>query len=132
MSGSTQPRGAARLLLFALVVLPAGCGPGALPKDDVDRARSAVQTGLDAWKKGEPLAKLPAHAPNLEFADPDWAAGTKLTAYEITKAEGQAGDHARCWTTLSLQDRRGKKSDKHVVYEVKLGDKAVVGRDPFH
>ncbi|MCI0456171.1 MAG: hypothetical protein L0Z62_04220 [Gemmataceae bacterium] len=122
------------LAALTLVVPLSGCGgKRGLSQADLDRARQAVEASLETWKKGEPAAKLSALNPPVQMTDPDWKAGSKLLKHEIKKTEGLQGENARCWVVLSVQDRKGRKSDKDAVYEVNLGGgKVVIGRDPFN
>jgi hypothetical protein len=119
-------------LTLALLGPLSGCGgKRSLAEDDLDRARKGVQEALDAWKKGGPPPKKGVLSPQVEITDPDWAAGYRLTGYEIKRVEGWEGTNARSWVALSLQSRQGKKVEKEVVYEIRLGEKVVIGRDPF-
>lgn len=122
-------RALAMTLSLALGLSVTGCGANnSLAREIIERARQDVQTALEAWKKGESLAKL---GPPLQVTDQDWKAGLRLLDYELKRAEGFQGENVRCWVHLSLQDRKGKKLEKEVVYEVRPGDKPVIARDPF-
>ena len=132
------PNPAKRLLvLSALLILMllgplSGCGgKRSLPEQDLDQARKGMQSALDAWKKGGPPPKQGAISPQVEITDPDWAAGYRLAKYDIKAVEGLEGANARSRVVLSLQNRQGKKLEKEVVYEIRLGEKVVIGRDPF-
>lgn len=115
---------------LALYMSLMGCGGNnSLPQDVIDRARQEMQTALDAWKKGDSLAKL---GKMVQMTDQDWKAGLRLLSYEVKRAEGLQGENVRCWVVLSLQNRQGKMLEKEVVYEIRLGDKTVIGRDPFY
>jgi hypothetical protein len=117
-------------LLFGLAL--AGCGDS-VPKEELDRARDAVQSGLTAWKQGEKIAKLKTASPPVEFTDDNWHPGQfKLLDFEIKKTEGKPGTPLRCTVFLSMQDRKGKKIEKDVVYEVRPGSPTVVARDPYY
>ncbi len=119
-------------LLLALLGSVSGCGgKRSLAEDDLNRARKGVQEALDAWKKGGPAPRKGAVNAQLEITDPDWEKGYRLSHYEVKRVEGLEGSNARSWVVLSLQSRQGKRLEKEVVYEIRLGEKIVIGRDPF-
>jgi hypothetical protein len=111
---------------LALLLLVAGCGGG----PDLDKARSAVKTSLDAWKQAGTPQKLSEQA--ITIAEPDWQAGYRLLDYELKDASAQPQQGPRVVVVLNLQDRAGKKVNKEVAYEVILEDKVRIGRDAFH
>jgi hypothetical protein len=119
-------------IFLACLAALAGSGCGAsVSQQELDQARDAVQSGLEAWKKGEPPSRLKALTPPVEFSDDSWARGEKLLDFRLNNAEGKPGTPLRCTVSLTLQDRRGKTLEKEVVYEVKLGNPRVVARDPY-
>lgn len=114
---------------LALYMSLAGCGGNnSLPQEVIDRARQEMQTALDTWKKGDSLTKL---GKMVQVTDQDWKAGLRLLGYEVKRAEGLQGENVRCWVVLALQNRQGKMLEKEVVYEVRVGDKTIIARDPF-
>lgn len=109
--------------LLALVIL--GCGGDAV---DLDKAKTAVTTSLSKWKdKG-----TPQQLEGIDIADPDWSGGYQLLDFRIKDAAAQPQQGPRVVVVLNLKDRRGKKMDKEVAYEVIIGDKIKIGRDAFH
>jgi hypothetical protein len=72
------------LALFASL---AGCGGHPTvesfhPHEDL--AREALDTALTAWKNGlEKPGLIDSEEPAVQLVDPAWAAGTKLTSYEV-------------------------------------------------
>jgi hypothetical protein len=119
-----------RWLFLALLATLSGCS-GSASQDALDSARSAVETGLEAWKKGEPAAKFKKSTPSVEFTDEDWTRGFRLTDYEILKTEGKPTAPLRCTVSLTLKGRNGKAVQKEVVYEVRTGTPTIVARDPY-
>jgi hypothetical protein len=120
-----------RVGLMLLLILAAGCGRS-LKSKDLDRARTAVQTGLEAWQNGESPQSLENRDPAVRFMDDDWKQGWKLVSFEITNTHGAGGDLTpRCEVQLTLQDRRGKKIDRRVVYAIENGPPITVVRDPY-
>ena len=116
------------LVLFVLGAL-VGCG-SRRPEADIDRGRAAVVAALDAWKANDPPAKLKALPDPVEFAD-ELRAQFALTDYTLGKADGSDKDVIRYTVTLKLKDKKGKQSEREVVYAVALKSPVVVSRDPY-
>lgn len=119
-----------RPLVIVLGALLSGCGGDALSQGELDAARNAVQTALEAWKKGEKPVALKDRS--IEIFDPDWTAGVRLNDFTIQRAEGRQGANIRCWALLNLKNRQGKLVEKEIVYEVSGKDKLIIGRDPMN
>lgn len=117
--------------LAVLLATASGCGRSVSQKE-LDRARNAVDDGLRAWQQGERPESLLRHDPPIQFRDDDWKKGLRLTDYEIKNADGSAGDLTpRCQVRLTLQDRRGKKVEKSVVYNIDYKETVAIVRDPY-
>lgn len=115
---------------IALSILVAGgCGNNA-SKQAVDKADKALELFLDAWSRGEPPNKFADSDPLVQGSDPDWKAGYRLLSFLSAEAKQsqEMPDHVRCRVTLSLQDPKGKKREKEVVYDVRVGEKCVISR----
>lgn len=119
-----------RSALLLLAALAVGCGSGR-PKADLDRAKAAVVTSLDAWKANDPPAKLKSLPDPVEFSEELRATHT-LTAYTVGKVDGSDPELVRVAVTLSLKDKKGKTTDRDVAYEVALRSPVVVCRDPYY
>lgn len=127
-----MPRAPFRRLLAvaALAALAApGCGKSS-PRQAAEKAEAAVDQVLDAWTRGEPAAKFADPKEPVQATDPDWTAGRRLLSFLTVEAkpDPEKPDHVRCRVALSLQDRTGKKVDREVVYDVRLGEPIVIGR----
>jgi hypothetical protein len=122
-----------RLLLNASVTLSAlmagGCGKDA-SHQPTDKAEKVVEQFLDAWSRGEPPDKFDGPDQLIQGTDPDWKAGYRLLSFLSAEAKQsqEKSDHVRCRVALSLQDRKGKRWDKEVTYDVQLGEKSVIRR----
>jgi hypothetical protein len=129
VQGSVRRRLYAGLALLVLVAL--GCGKGP-PKQPAERAEAVVEQFLDAWSRGDTPEQFAAAGRPVEATDPDWRAGCRLLSFLAAESrQGPDGpDHFRCRFALSLRDRKGRKVDKQVVYDVKLGEKSVIARAP--
>jgi hypothetical protein len=115
-------------LILSTVAAP-GCGKAQQP---ADKAAKIVERFLDAWSRGEPPDKFAGTDGPIQGADPDWKAGHKLLSFltaEMTPSP-ETPDRIRCRVALSLQDQKGKRWDKEVVYDVQMGKKSVISRVP--
>ena len=117
-----------RIAVFALSVLALSSGCGR--KDDLNKARSVVETSLNSWKMAEDPNKLVTQG--IEINDPDWQSGQQLLGYSVKSVSSQPQQGPRVVVVLNMQDKSGKKIDTEVAYEVILTDKAKIGRDVFH
>jgi hypothetical protein len=117
----------ASTILLALVV--AGCGKND-PKQLADKAEKAVEQFLDAWSRGERPDTFADPDRPIQGNDPDWKAGYRLLSFlnTETKQNPEMPDRVRCRVSLSLQDAKGKRWDKEVVYEVQVGMNSVINR----
>ena len=107
-----------------------GCG-SRRPEADVERGRAAVVAALDSWKANEPPAKLKALPEPVEFAE-ELRGTYALTDYTLGKADGSDKDVIRYTVTLKLRDKKGKQTEREVVYAVALKSPVVVSRDPYY
>jgi hypothetical protein len=124
-----------RLSLMFLVVLPAlftlGCGSGR-PAHDVERGRKALAAALDSWKANEPPTKLKSLPEPVNFPEELRATHT-LTDYTLgAVVETSDAEHIHYRVTLRLKDRKGKESEREVVYAVALKNPVAVSRDPYY
>ncbi len=87
------------------------------------------KTVLDAWKRGGTVEELAKASPPVTARDPDWAAGHKLTGYEIAPEEGRAGVDLLLTVKLTLTRADGKPQSRTVAYVVGIGASTVVVRN---
>ncbi len=120
-----------RNLLYAGVIfstlLASGCGK---TPPATDKAERNVEEFLDAWSRGESPDKFADANRPMQGTDPDWKAGHRLVSFLCaeTKPSEETPDHVRCRVSLALQDKKGKRWEKDVLYDVQLGDKCVISR----
>lgn len=110
-----HPRRMAVAIAFALL-LPACGGPGTVPSSDV--ARTALETALAAWRDGKSPVDLSRGEPPLQVIDSEWAAGRKLSGFEVLKAE-PSGDDKRFLVKLSLDTPKAEAEARFVVVGVR-------------
>jgi hypothetical protein len=112
-------------LLALLLALPAGCGQRPPPEADPDKAREALNTALDAWKKGEKPEALQGRSPAIYFNEPQWYEGRKLLDYKVEDGPGQTkGRSIRYSVVLSLEG--GTKAQRKVVYQIDTSPRIVI------
>jgi hypothetical protein len=123
---------AALFTLATLGPLLSGCsGPGRAAPVDPARAREALRTTLESWKKGESIDSLKGGASSIVAQDFDWMAGHRLVAYEVT-GDGKDDDaNLRIPVRLTLRTAQGKEVRKSVSYVVGTSPAVTVFRE-FH
>ncbi|WP_148593728.1 hypothetical protein [Aquisphaera giovannonii] len=113
-------------LAMAASLGASGCSGGSAHEVDPSRARDALVTALDAWKRGEDSKSIPA----MTIQDLDWQRGAKLEGYEIL-GEGQSkGANLSVQVKLKIAAAPGKKAvEKPVYYLVGTSPSVTVFRD---
>ena len=121
----------ALLLLLATGGLAcAGCSTSKIPPEtDAARGREVLKTVLDTWKRGGTIDELKKGTPAAQVRDPDWAAGHKLTDYEIAPEDGRLGVDLLLTVKLTLTRADGRVQEKKVSYIVAIGAATVVARN---
>ena len=118
------------LLLLAVACLAlVGCGDSLPPQTDAAKGRETLKTVLDTWKRGGTVEELKSGTPPITARDPDWAAGAKLTSYEIADENARAGVDLVLTVKLSLARADGKAQEKKVNFTVAVGSSTVVIRN---
>jgi hypothetical protein len=105
-----------------------GCGTGSAPVDP-DKARLALESALEAWKKQEAPASLRKASPEIVVQDPDWNAGKQLDSFEILGEGTRDNANLRCKVRLRLREADGKNVEKQVGYVVGTSPVLTVFRD---
>lgn len=128
-----MPKNCFRSVFYVAMILLALFAPGCGKSDPnklVHKAERDVEEFLDAWSRGEPPDKFAGSEGPIQGADPDWKAGYRLMSFlsDEAKQSQDAPDHVRCQVALYLQDQKGRKWDKKVVYDVQVGEKSVIRR----
>ena len=118
-------------ILVVLLAVTAGCsgGPGAAADAsfDSEKARTALLTALDAWKKGE-AKSLAKRQPPIRFEDDDLLSGYRLSEYEIEEPDSPIKSHQDVEVILMMKDRQGKNVRREATYQVGLDPKLSVLR----
>jgi hypothetical protein len=125
----------AGMAAVATLLLP-GCSNSAnIHAVDMPRARDALKTALDHWKRGESPKSLESATAPMIVQDFDWAAGVKLIDYQLID-NGKAEDaNLRAHVKLTMSGTRnqgngpGTTAEKTVWYLVTTSPKITVFRD---
>jgi hypothetical protein len=117
-------------VLLALVLFLVGC-TARRAESDIERGRTAVAAALDSWKANDAPAKLKSLPEPVEFTDELRATHT-LTDYTFGKVDATDKDVIRYAVALNLKDKKGKVTNREVVYAVALKSPIVVARDPYY
>jgi hypothetical protein len=116
-------------LATAATLMPGCSGNGRAAAVDPARARDALKTALESWKRGETIDSLKSGSPSIVAQDFDWMAGLKLVGYEIT-GDGKDDDaNLRIPVKLTLRSPQGKVATKAVSYVVGTSPSLTVFRD---
>jgi hypothetical protein len=121
------------VLVIPLALLAGGCGRRhPFSQAELDRARGALETSLEAWKKNEGFAGLRKLPEPISFVEEWPRKGIKLLEYEILGDTNTDADGIRFTVKLKVQDlNTGRREDRQVTYAVALKSPIVIGRDPY-
>ena len=119
-----------RLLVLVPLVVALGCGK-THSKADVTRGEQALAAALDAWKNNEPPDRTKSLPDPVEFAD-ELRQSHTLVEYTMGKADASDPAVLRIPVSLKLKDRKGKATDRDVMFEVKLTSPVLIARDPYY
>jgi hypothetical protein len=115
-------------LLAAAAAWGCSAGGGAAAVD-APRARDALKTTLDSWKKGDAPSALKDGSPSIIAQDLDWLAGAKLVDYQVAGEGKEKETNLYVPVTLTLQNPQGKEIKKSVSYVVATSPHISVFRD---
>lgn len=121
------------LVLAAAIAagLATGCSGGGAQAAPVDptRAREALTSTLEHWKKGDSIEALKNGSPAIVAQDFDWMAGNALVAYEVGSNVREDNANLRIPVELTMRSRQGKELRKSVTYLVGTSPSLTVFRD---
>lgn len=110
--------------------LAVGCsGPSNAPVD-AGKAREALRTALDSWKRGDKVDALQSASPPIYVIDPDWQAGVVLTNYQITDDGKEMDANLFCPVTLTVR-QKGKDVTREATFVVSTAPNLTVSRKLF-
>jgi hypothetical protein len=115
-------------LAAAAALGPAGCSSSLPVETDPTQGREVLKRVLDGWTEGKKPEDLKTANPPVVANDPDWAAGFKLTKYEIDPTDGRMGVDLLVKVKLTMTGPDGVAKQKQVKYTVAIGSQTVVLR----
>jgi hypothetical protein len=115
---------------LAAAAMLAGCSATerAAPVD-ASRARDALKTALDGWKKGDTPDVMKDSSPPITVQDFDWMAGARLVDYQVDGDGREADTNLYIPVKLTLRTKQGKEIKKKVSYVVATSPRLMVFRD---
>ena len=116
-----------------LALMLPGCTGASAHAVDPSRARDALVTALDHWKRGDDLRTLASWTTPMTVQDFDWQGGARLIDYQLL-GEGQELDanlSVKVKLTLAEKQGKGKQVQKTVYYLVGTSPSVTVFRDMF-
>jgi hypothetical protein len=115
---------------LSAAAMMAGCsGSQRAAPVDASRARVALKTALDGWKKGEAASALKDGSPPIVVQDLDWLAGAKLVDYQVAGEGKEVEANLHVPVDLTLRTPQGKEVKKSVSYVVGTSPYLTVFRD---
>lgn len=108
----------------------AGCGERRY-RVEIPAAKDALQSALDAWKKGESPEDLKKRQPPVVVQDPDWTGGAKLTDFRVLNDGKEDGPNFYCSVELVLKNQNEKEERASVRYIVTTNPNVTVFRQLF-
>lgn len=119
-------------LLLVMPLLAGGCGRRhPFSQSELDRARAALETSLQTWKKGERLDRLQRLPEPIRFVE-EWPyQGLRLLNYEIVDDVNTDAEVIRFTVKLTVQDADERRQERQVTYAVALKSPIIIGRDPY-
>lgn len=119
------------VLALALGCPAAGCAGPANDPVDPGKARTALHTALESWKKGDKVDALQKAAVPVYVIDPEWQSGTALKDFQLV-SDGEAKDaQLYCPVRLTVVGSDGKAVRRTVTYMVSTAPNVTVSRKLF-
>ena len=116
----------------AALAVVTGCSGGSKAAAvDAPKARQALETALESWKKGTQPDELKNGSPPMTVQDLDWMNGLKLMDYQIDENIKDEDANLRIPVKLTLKDTKGKEIKKQVRYVVGTSPSVTVFRELF-
>lgn len=120
------------VVVLAALPFPGCSGYGQARPVDAPRAREALKTALEHWKKGEDPRSLELSSTPMVAQDFEWARGAKLIDYEVVDDGKEEGVNLRVQVKLTLTDPgkdKGKPIEKKASYVIGTSPSLTVYRD---
>jgi hypothetical protein len=112
-----------------MCLLGTGCSSG--PRNapvDAAKAREALRTALDSWKRGDKVDALQGATSPIYVIDTEWQSGVTLKDYKIT-GDGQEMDaNLFCPVSITVRLPNGQETTRAVTYIISTAPNVTVSR----
>ncbi len=117
------------LLVF---LVGAGCSAGPSNAPVVaDKAREALRTALESWKKGDKVDNLQNGSTPIYVIDQEWKDGARLMDYQVTSDGEEKDAHLFAPVKLTVRQSGGRDVRKDVIYIISTAPNITVSRKVF-
>lgn len=123
-----------RWLLAAGLTLAvaAGCGGPESAPVDATKARDALRSALDSWKRGEKPDRLHTATPPVFVTDPDWMGGGVLREFKLLDDGAAMDSNLHVKVRLTVRPAGGEEFvTRDVTYVVGTAPNLSVSRKVF-
>jgi hypothetical protein len=120
-----------RWLVAAGGLALAGCSGPANAPVDAAKARDALRTALDSWKRGEKIDQLQSASPPVYVIDSEWQAGVVLKEYKLVNDGTPMDANLHCPVRLTVKAAGGAESTREVTYVISTAPNVTVSRKVF-
>jgi hypothetical protein len=95
---------------------------------DAAKARDALRTALDSWKRGDTVDALQKSSPPIYIIDTEWQSGVILKDYQI-RGDGQEMDaQLFCSVTIRVKPPNGPEVTRELTYIISTAPNVTVAR----
>jgi hypothetical protein len=122
--------GLASACLF-LSLLGMGCSGNENAPVVASKAREALRTALESWKKGDKVDELQNASPPIYVVDQEWKDGAKLQDYQVTGDGEEKDAHLFAPVKLTVRLPNGREVRRNVTYIISTAPNITVSRKVF-
>ena len=114
--------------LFTVLLSASGCGDsyGGLSEAQHKRAKSALESALNAWQNGEHPRKWALRNAPVRFLDDAWPKKMKLLEYEILEIRARGDKTPEAIVRLKTRSPKGVELEQKALYGIDLRSKAQI------
>jgi hypothetical protein len=122
------------LIFFLVICACAVLGCSSRPRNapvNADKAREALQTALESWKRGDKIDALQNASPAIYVIDPQWEAGAVLKDFRIVGEGKEQAALLTCPVVLTIRNQMGQETQKEVNFMISTAPHLTVARKLF-
>jgi len=98
---------------------------------DAAKARDALRTALESWKRGETVAHLQSASPPIYVIDPEWQTGAVLKEFKVVNDGTPLDANLHCPVRLTLRTGGRPDTTREVTFVVSSAPNLTVSRKVF-